>query len=354
MLLAAVLAQAQAGHFTPGRLAVLRAGDGQCDLTLRQSPAFIDEFDPAAPGAGPSFSVRFPTNGAESFFINGHAATEGILTRSADGRMLVFAGYGGADLLSASGAASRLDVSHGFTTVDAAGTVHTLLYKPAVPNTKVNARGGVSDGTNNFWGCGNTYGTFYYNPQKTQSPACFENFQNCRAMKIVGNVLYGSINSADGYINDQTPGIYNFLPTALPRDTNAVPVLVVAAGADYKKVAGFDINPAGDTAYMADAKAGVQKYVKSAGGWKFAYNLSIPQNIPASLNTAAGCFGLAVDFSKTPAVIYATTAEGYGGAVNSNRVVSITDTGANAPVTTLVQSTSTNIVYRGIDFTPAN
>jgi hypothetical protein len=112
------------------------------------------------------------------------------------------------------------------------------------------------------------------------------------------------------------------------------------------------MNPAGDTAFMADTMAGIQKYVKTGGAWKLAYNISIPQNIPADLNHAAGCFGLTVDFNGTAPVIYATTTEGYDGSVNSNRVVRVVDTGANATVTTMAQSPSTNIVYRGIEFTP--
>jgi hypothetical protein len=103
---------------------------------------------------------------------------------------------------------------------------------------------------------------------------------------------------------------------------------------------------------MADTAAGIQKYVKSEEGWKFAYNFSIPQNIPKDLNNASGCFGLAVDFSGSAPVIYATTTEGYGDSVNSNRVIRIVDTNSAALVTTLVQASNTNIAFRGIDFTP--
>ena len=68
-------------------------------------------------------------------------------------------------------------------------------------------------------------------------------------------------------------------------------------------------------------------------------------------NNAAGCFGLTVDFSGAAPVLYATTTEGWD-SMNSNRVVRIVDTGANALVTTIAQATSTNIVYRGIEFAP--
>jgi hypothetical protein len=127
---------------------------------------------------------------------------------------------------------------------------------------------------------------------------------------------------------------------------------VVPSVTNYKKVVDFDINPEGNIAYMSDTEAGIQKYVKSGKTWELAYNFSIPQHIPPDLNNAAGCFGLVVDFNGLAPVIYATTTEGYGGSVNSNRVVRIVDTSSAAVVTTLVQAGSTNIAYRGIDFTP--
>jgi hypothetical protein len=98
--------------------------------------------------------------------------------------------------------------------------------------------------------------------------------------------------------------------------------------------------------------AGVQKYVRSGGAWKLAYNFAIPQTIPADDNHATGCFGLTVDFSGSAPVIYATTTEGWGGSVNSNRVVRIVDTNAAAVVTTVAQAPSDKIAFRGIDFTP--
>lgn len=352
VLLTGVSVQAQATHFLPNHLAVLRAGDGTFDLDLKQSPVFIDQFDPAASNASPSFTVRIPTNGASSFFFNGHAATEGNLNRSSNGKLLTFAGYGGVDLLKITGTAARLDIDRGICTVDNDGNVHTYLYKHESPETKVNPRGAVTDGNNNFWGCGNAHGTFYFNPSSASGPIRFGAFPNSRAIRIVNNILYATMNQSDANLLDGVAGIYDFLPDALPKVSSAAPALAVPADAAYKKIVGFDINPAGNIAYMSDVSAGVQKYVKSGDTWKFAYNFSIPQNIPKEDNNAAGCFGLVVDFGGSNPIIYATTTEGYGGSVNSNRVVRIVDTGASSAVTTIVQAGSTNIAYRGVDFTP--
>jgi hypothetical protein len=352
-LVSALCGVAQETHFLPGHLAVLRAGDGVIPLIRKQSPVFIDQFDTNVTGATPSFSVAIPTTGTESFFFNGHAATEGMLTRSANAKLLVFAGYGGMDLLKESGTAARLDIQRGACTVDAAGKIHTYLFKSGSTEVKANPRGATSDGTNNFWGAGNASGTYYYDAAShPDQPVRFNAFPSSRAVKIINNVVYVSINAPDATASGKTAGVYDFLPESLPRASDAQEKLLIPAADPYQKAADFDINPAGNTAYMADAQAGIQKYVKSGDAWKFAYNFSIPQNISKDENNAAGCFGLTVDFSGAAPVIYATTTEGYGGSVNSNRVVRIVDTNSSALVETLIQAGSTNIAYRGISFTP--
>jgi hypothetical protein len=346
-----------AGSLQAKNLAVLRAGDGHLDLKLRQSPTFIDQFTTGAFNKAPSASIALPTNGPNAFFFNGHAATEGLLALSADHHLLTLAGYGGVNLLQSNGTPSVLAIGRGFCTVDAAGAIHTTLYGQHAQNEKMNPRGAVTDGTNNFWGCGNAFGTFYYNSASSPEPAVFPAIENSRAIRIIGNVLYVTLNGPDGTAADIPPGIYSFQdssgkPSPLPRSTGSKLKLELAANAPYTKIAGFDMNPAGTIAYTADTMAGIQKYVKSGSLWKLAYNFSIPQIIPTADNHSTGCFGVVVDFSGPAPIIYATTTEGYGGSVNSNRVVQIVDTGASATVTTLARAPSTKIAYRGIDFMP--
>lgn len=345
-----------AGSLQPGDLAVLRAGDGDLGLKLKQSPIFIDEFKPDDFNNGPVSTVSIPTNGPDTLFFNGHAATEGDLARSADHRLLTIAGYGGVNLLEVKGTPSLLNIGRGFSTVDGSGAIHTLIYGARNTDEKLNPRGGVTDGTNNFWGCGNAFGTVYYNPTISSRVVAFRSIPNSRAIRIINNTLYITLNGADAVAGNVAPGIYTFADDSgaapLPRagDTQLKPV--VEAKAPYTKIAGFDMNSDGTITYIADAEAGIQKYVKTDGAWKFAYNFSIPQNIPAQDNHENGCFGVVADFSGATPIIYATTTEGYDGCANSNRVVRIVDTNAMATVTTVAQAPSTKIVYRGIDFTP--
>jgi hypothetical protein len=356
IILTLALFSARAGSLQSGQLAVLRAGDGELDLKLRQAPIFIDEFATGKFNQSPLSSIAIPTNGPNALFFNGHAATEGILARSADHRLLTVAGYGGVNLLQSNGTPSLLNIGRAFCTVDAAGAIHTTIYQGLGENEKMNPRGVVTDGANNFWGCGNAFGTVYWSPSSA-APTVFDSAPNSRAIRIIGNTLYVTLNGADATAGDTPAGIFCFQdatgnPAPLPRLAGSELKLEVKAREPYTKIAGFDMNPEHTIAYTADTVAGIQKYVKSNGSWNFAYNFSIPQTIPTGDNHSAGCFAVVVNFSGAAPVIYATTTEGYGGSVNSNRVVQIVDTNATATVTTIAQAGSAKIAYRGIDFTP--
>lgn len=354
--LAGIASRAQSS-FHSGRLAVLQAGDGVIGLHQKQAPIFVDEFIPGTLNPSPTFTVKIPTNGAQTIFFNGHAATEGMLSRSADKHFLSFAGYGGVNLLQTPGTPSLLDIGRALCAVDANGQVKTTIYDNYSGSDKMNPRGAVTDGANNFWTCGNANGTAYYHVGAGGGPVAFSGAPNSRDIKIINQTLYVTLNEADGVAGDLEAGIFSFQdgegnPTPLPQGAKTSLALVVAAKDPYTKITGFDVNPAGTIAYTADTDAGIQKYVKAGGTWKFAYNFSIPQNIPTADNHENGCFALTVDFSGAAPIIYATTTEGYNGSVNSNRVVQIVDTNAMAAVTTIAQSPSVEIAYRGIDFTP--
>ena len=349
---AGLAAQAQ---FAPKQLAVLQAGDGKVKLHLKQSPIFVDEFTPGSFNNGPVMSVAIPTNGPEAFFFNGHAATEGMLSRSADGKLLTVAGYGGVNLLQESGTPSLLDIGRAMCTVDANGKTHTMIYEQYGGTAKMNPRGATTDGANHFWTCGNASGTAFYDAG-TGTFKAFGAIPDSRQVKIIGGALYTALDGPDAVYVNTMPGIFSFADdgdaVALPKDKDTTLKLEVPVDKSYDKIAGFDMNTDGTIAYTADVDMGIQKYVKGSGGWKFAYNFSIPQTIPSAANHGAGCFAVAVDFSGKSPVIYATTTEGYDGSVNSNRVVQIVDTGASSQVTTVAQAPSVNIAYRGIDFTP--
>ena len=354
--LSVLTAQGQTS-FLPIHLAVLRAGNCAIKLHLKQSPVFIDEFAPDKFNDAPLMTVAIATNGPNSMFFNGHAATEGMMSRSSDGQFLTFAGYGGVNLLQESGTPSLLDIGRAFCTVDAAGHTRTIIYEQYGGTQKMNPRGAVTDGANRFWSCGNASGTAYYDAGGSSGPIVFASVPDSRQVKIIGGTLYTTLNGPDGVFLGVPSGIFSFVdgsgnPAPLPESPKTKLNLVVQADKDYSKIAGFDMSPEETIAYTADAEKGIQKYIKADGNWKFAYNFSIPQNIPAAVNHENGCFALTADFSGSAPIIYATTTEGYNGCVNSNRVVRVIDTGAAAQVTTVAQARSVEMAFRGIAFTP--
>jgi hypothetical protein len=156
------------------------------------------------------------------------------------------------------------------------------LYNAHDDAEKVNPRGVATDGTNNFWGCGNAGGTLYFNPAGGKTTVQFQPLQNSRAAKIINGVLYVALNGPDGKAVDEPAGIYRFTdqagsPLPLPRQADATIDLVVPASTPYLKNVGFDLNADQTVAYMSDTLEGIQKYVKSGGTWKLAYNFPIPQ-----------------------------------------------------------------------------
>ncbi|KAB2655446.1 MAG: hypothetical protein DVB32_08735 [Verrucomicrobia bacterium] len=403
------IALAQAPQFTPGKLAVLQLGDGgtargavPSDIwASRQTPYFIDQFDPNGVNqTTPSFQVAIPTNGPNSLWVNGNAGTEGNMTLSADKSVLTLGGYCG-DICSIFPTAlptpplapSNLSYDRGIGSVDAFGN-YVNVYRGAswygIAQGKTNPRGVTADGSGNFWGCGNGYGSLYFNANTGDSPIQVQNIVLTSCSKIINGALYDSVKSGESA--GLPPGIYSRVhfdlsPFPLP-NLASFPQLEIPVHPLYQNCIGFDINPQGNVAYVADNKAGIQKYVKTGQSWKLAYNLSVPGYTnwttgtivdPNSTANMVGCFSVAVDWSGANPVVFATTADSPGfdprDAKKSsmvyygNRVIRINDTNTVATgeniiattgiLTTVVQApvpdpalNKNYVVYKSVTFTP--
>ena len=301
---------------------------------------------------------------------------------------MTFGGYAGNILSLTTGfqtAPSNLGYNRGIGLVDAFGNYTNIYNGPSWYGTatgKTNPRGVVTDGTNGFWGCGNGYGSLYFNYATQEGPDVFQNINATSFVRIQNNQVLASVKSGDiatGAANLYPAGIYGF--KNFFNQSVAYPVglsylnLIIPANSAYQNVQGFDMNPAGNVCYVADSKLGVQKYINTGSSWKLAYNIYVPgyssltNGILAAtpVNTvSAGIFCVAVDWTGANPVIYATTEDDtlYG-----NRVIKINDTnlvtsGANLTntsiITTLVappkygQGTNmiTNVVFKSVTFTP--
>ncbi len=373
----------------PGKLAVFKAGDntGYWNIsTSRVQPCFVQIFDPVATNqAAPLYSLALPTNGGNAIWINAHAGSEGGgISRAANREYLALQGYTG-NILSPTNAkpSSATNVTRGFGTVDVFGNEQVLYSDLAnwfglPPGVTQNNPTGIAtaDGTN-FWGTGNVTGTsfeaagtLFFNRQVSSTPIELQNYiQAAAEARIIGGTLYVVVPGG---------GVFNFLDPAnndavvpLPYDPNVPnPVehivltnLFLNWGTTYKNIANFDMNAAGTIAYGADETFGIVKFVNTNGSWQQAYtfnstNLGTSQQLTAQ----QGCFGICVDFSSTNPVIYATTMEtgtspvnNAQGNPNQNRLIRVVDSGnpgTNLIAQTLAIATSTNEVFRGVDFSP--
>lgn len=98
-------------------------------------------------------------------------------------------------------------------------------------------------------------------------------------------------------------------------------------------------------AYVADDRStanggGIQRWNWNGSAWTLAYTLNS--------GGTGGARGLAVDFSGSNPIVYATTIE-----TSNNRLIKIIDTGALSAETDLVSSGSVR-AFRGLEFTPTS
>jgi hypothetical protein len=272
--------------------------------------------------------------------------------------------------------------SRGFGVIDAYTNLD-LVYasddwfglQPGI--TQNNPRGIATDGSNDFWGCGTIAGTQTGGFVETGTlysdgggqPFDVQSIVNSGySMKIINGVLYMVAKNETG--GAQNNGVYDFVDfpinggalVPLPyAPGNAAHVLetnlFLNFGSTYSSILTFDMNLSGTIAYAADETYGIVKFVNSGGTWASPYIFN-STNLGTSSQPkgATGCFGIAVDFSGTNPVIYATTTEeGDGKNVCSNRLIAVVDSGnpgANLVAQTLAVAHGTNEVFRGVDFTP--
>ena len=328
-------------QFTAGNLVVLQAGDGSAALTNQGSAIVLKEFTPAGT---PAFSLAIPTSSATGLVVSGTATSEGMLSRSSNGQQLVFGGY--ANTFTASVAtASGTNVPRGIMTVDAAGTYSRVATSTTFYSAN-NIRGAATDGLGNFWASGGNQGTDYFG--NTAAPVTTQSFvTNTRGISIAaGDIAFSTGSGA-------LPGIYvvNTIGsgTTTAQATTVTPVLLTGTGSSPYQ---FAISPTLTYGYIADDRAiasggGIQKWTFNGTAWTLAYTFA------TSTNTAitVGARGLAVDFSGTNPIIYATSAE-----ATSNRLISIVDGGSvgTSTITTLATASPTNTIFRGLAFSPSS
>jgi hypothetical protein len=313
---------------TVNNVAVIRVGDGAQSLTANGNSMAIDVFA----GSGSYVStVNIPDTGANAMITMGpnlvptpSSVTGTTMSRSADGRFLVVAGYNtevgyGTTLNTASATA----VPRGIGFIDTNGQ-YTLAL--ASTDTTFNAtfwRSAVADGTNNFWGSARGPGTYYFGFD--QSAALIQNtFANIRSMGLFNGSIY-CVSAVAG-----NSGVLKLdgMPT-----TGSAPTSLLFAG-----TTGFsdlDVSPGGTLIYVADDRVatgggGIQRWEYDGSNWNKIYTITN--------ELANGARYITANFNSGNPVIYVATKEI---AEDNNRLVKIVDTGA--------ESTGVTMAYAGVN-----
>jgi len=315
-------------------LAAIRIGDGAQTLTTHGNSMFLDQF---APGGSYLSTVNIPDSGPSGLVAIGpnvvpvpSSVTGNGLSRSANGRFLVFGGYNTNlnytdDLINASATV----VPRGIGLIDDRGQ-----YTLAISSTSASSgnfwRGAVADGTNSFWGYSRTSSTYYFG---FDAPGVLvqTDWLNLRSMALFNGSIYGVSAVADKI------GVMRI--AGMPRGPATLEWLINSTG---DSPSDCEVSPDGNLIYVADDRpgasgGGIKRWEFNGTSWNMVYTLSD--------GLAAGARYVAADFSGANPVVYAVTTES-----DNNQIVRISDDGVGTG--TPVAFAGVNQTFRGLRLGP--
>jgi hypothetical protein len=314
---AAVVVALPQTSFLPANLVVLRIGDGAETLTNSGNTLFLDQYTTNGAYVG---TMNIPDSGTNALIISGTSSSEGYMTLSDDGKTLVLAGYNTAfgsiaGSLSSTNAAA---VPRGIAQIDGFGN-YSLVPISTNQYSGEHFHSAFTDGNNNFWGADSDAGISYFGfqgPAATLQGA----LANCRVIGMIDHTYLAFS------VQTETPGIFIFDG---PPPIAAEGITLVIGTGNTSSPEDFAFAPGDTVAYIADDSdaGGIQRWQLISGKWTLAYTLH-----SGALNI--GIRNFTADFSGSYPVLYAITAEDEDDD-GSDRLITITDTGANATAVTL-------------------
>jgi hypothetical protein len=345
LLVSLTPAAGRANSFTPGNLVIYRVGDGSAGLANTGNPIFLDEYNPTTQMVVNSIELpTAPTGNNQPLIASGTSVSEGLLTRSADGRYILLTGY--ATMMSASGSLSSSAASmipRGIGRVDSEGNIDTSTVLSDFADGN-NPRSATSTDGMNLWvsGADADSAVRYTTLGGKSSQALSTDSKNGRAVNIFDGQLY--VASQKGSIRIATVG--TGIPTTAGQKITNLMGFPTSGNPDAFFFADLDpVTPGVDTLYVADDTSNggeIQKYSLVGSNW-IANGSIIAPNV----------HGLTAIVTGTSVNLFATTS-GVDG--TSGTLYNFTDnTGYNSPVNgqaSMPYSASTNQAYRGITLAP--
>lgn len=261
--------------FTPGNVVVYRVGEKTRALRAYSAPVFLDEYTPTGSLVQ---SVAIPRKTATSIGLvaQGSSANEGMMTRSADGKYLVFGGYNADTGVQAVNGSTAIAVARVAGRADAAANISITKFDTNT-YSGISIRGVASpDGALLYMAAANggirkgTFGdssTIRVSATGANAGGTATYPANFRSVNIYNGQLYGTTAAGTAYRLVQ-------IGTGLPTDTGAVVTNLTGIPSTSAPNQFFfvdtDTVPGADVVYIADngnTVSGIQKYSLVTGKW---------------------------------------------------------------------------------------
>ncbi len=333
------MAVSPAVAFTAGNLVVYRVGTGAAPLDSTATAVFLDEYTSAGTLVQ---SVALPTTTSGSnrrFTASGSATSEGLLTRSTDGRYLVLAGYDAATGTPSVGSTTSAAVNRVIARIGVDGTIDTTtaLTDAASGNSP---RGVAATDGSGYWLTGGAGGVRYAAAGGTTSTQLSTTVANIRGVGIFGSQLYISTSSGStvrvGSVGTGTPtATGNTISNLTGYSTSGSPHGFLFADLSAA-VAGVD------TLYVVDDSSDqIQKYSLTGGSWDTRGAVA-----------AVDVRGLAASISGSAVTLFATSGGTTGGGTLFRFIDSTGYDGTISGSATSLASAATNTAFRGVALAP--
>ncbi|WP_309889340.1 hypothetical protein [Archangium sp.] len=319
----------------PLKVSVLRVGTGTGALGPAATAVFIDTYDLRT-------NTLLGTTPATGLTLSGSAISEGLMTRSSDGRYLVFAGYKANPGTTGVNSATASAINRGVGRLDGSGTFIVAATLTNAFNGS-NVRSATTADGSMYWVAGfasNSTGGIHHvvhNSLGESTQILGTPYNNARGVVASSGQLYLSTGSGT---NKPIFAVGTGLPTTSGQTAtglNGLPSFGSAYGFVF-----LDRDPSvegDDTLYVADdgTTGGVFKFVKDASGTWASKLLTNPGKVR----------GVAAIVDGDTVQLVATTTE-----TTANRLVTFLDDGTDTATWTTVATAPANTAFRGVALAP--
>ena len=333
------------GAIATGDVVIYRIGDGLSSLANTGNPVFVDEYTPAGALVRTTAMPIAPNGANHRLVASGTATSEGLITRSTDGKFVLLTGYdiaipAASSIVSSSGTTNPRVIGR----LDASGTVDTTTALTDAA-TGSNPRSAASPDGVSFWFTGAAGGIRFASLGGATSVQLSTTVTNLRQVNIFGGQVY--VTDASGSAV-RLGAVGTGLPTTAGQPMTNIPGFATSTGSPY----GFffaDLDPATpglDTLYVADDSIGLTKYSLVGGTW----------TANGTVGTGADAYRSVVGVVSGSRVALFAVRGGGSTATGGGELVSLTDgsgfNGAFAASPTSLAVAPTMVAFRGVALAP--